>query len=277
MKNKLKVQDIIISVSKIKQEDFISLTDMARYKNPEPKTTINNWLKNKKTIEYVGLWEKVNNDNFNLSNFKSLKNQAGSKNFSLSISNWVTKTKAIGIISKAGRYGGTYAHKDIAFEFERWLKSIPNNKPDGLYIIKTGSYYKIGITQDIKSRIKNIETHNPFKPELIFYEKIPESHKIEKLLHLKYKHKNIKNEWFKLSSRDINSIIKEIVKLTNIDYLTDRQQKILKILQNKTSTINLSKEIGVSKTTILKELKILIKQNKIQKIRNGRNITYQLI
>ena len=67
------------------------------------------------------------------------------------------------------------------------------------------------------------------------------------------------------------------VKLTNIDYLTDRQKKILKILQNKTSTINLSKEIGVSKTTILKELKILIQQNKIQKIRNGRNITYQLI
>ena len=75
----------------------------------------------------------------------------------------------------------------------------------------------------------------------------------------------------------IESWLPNIVKLTNIDYLTDRQKKILKILQNKTSTINLSKEIGVSKTTILKELKILIKQNKIQKIRNGRNITYQLI
>ena len=132
MKNKLKVQDIIISVSKIKQEDFISLTDMARYKDAEHTgKVIQQWLRNSKTIDFLGLWEKINNLNFNLSNFKSLKNQAGSKNFSLSISNWVTKTKAIGIISKAGRYGGTYAHKDIAFEFATWLS--PEFK---LYVIK---------------------------------------------------------------------------------------------------------------------------------------------
>ena len=228
MKNKLKVQDIVISVSKIKQEDFISLTDMARYKDAEHTgKVIQQWLRSSKTIDFLGLWEEIHNPNFKVVAFESIKNQTGSKNFSLSISNWVTKTKAIGIISKAGRYGGTYAHKDIAVEFERWLKSTPNNKPDGLYIIKTGSYYKIGITQDIKSRIKNIETHNPFKPELIFYEKIPESHKIEKLLHLKYKHKNIKDEWFKLSRKDV----KEIVELINVNYLTDRQKKILKILQ----------------------------------------------
>ena len=131
MKNKLKVQDIIISVSKIKQEDFISLTDMARYKNPEPKTTINNWLKNKKTIEYVGLWEKVNNDNFKGIEFDTFKNNAGLNSFTLSPKQWIAKTNAIGIISKAGRYGGTYAHKDIAFEFATWLS--PEFK---FYVIK---------------------------------------------------------------------------------------------------------------------------------------------
>ena len=194
MKNKLKVQDIVISVSKIKQEDFISLTDMARYKNAEyTGKVIQQWLRSSKTIDFLGLWEEIHNPNFKVVAFESIKNQTGSKNFSLSVKDLIAKTNAIGIISKAGRYGGTYAHKDIALEFERWLKSIPNNKPDGLYIIKTGSYYQIGITQDIESTIKNIEIDNPLIHELIFYEKISKSRKVKKLLHLKYKHKNIKN------------------------------------------------------------------------------------
>ena len=156
MKNKLKVQDIVIPVSKIKQEDFISLTDMARYKNAEyTGKVIQQWLRSSKTIDFLGLWEEIHNPNFKVVAFESIKNQTGSKNFSLSVKDLIAKTNAIGIISKAGRYGGTYAHKDIALEFERWLKSIPNNKPDGLYIIKTGSYYQIGITQDIESTIKN--------------------------------------------------------------------------------------------------------------------------
>jgi len=124
MKNKLKVQDILISVSQINEEDFISLTDMARYKNAEQTgKVIQQWLRNSKTIEFLGLWEKINNPDFNLPVFEYIKNQAGSKNFSLSAKDWIEKTGAIGIISRAGRYGGTYAHKDIAFEFGSWLSA----------------------------------------------------------------------------------------------------------------------------------------------------------
>jgi hypothetical protein len=131
MKNQIKVQEIVISISKIEQEDFISLTDMAKYKNAEPKTTINNWLKNKKTIEYIGLWEKVNNPDFKGIEFDTFKNSAGLNSFTLSPKQWIEKTGAIGIISKAGRYGGTYAHKDIALEFATWLS--PEFK---FYVIK---------------------------------------------------------------------------------------------------------------------------------------------
>ena len=132
MKNKLKVQDIVIPVSKIKQEDFISLTDMARYKDAEHTgKVIQQWLRSSKTIDFLGLWEKINNLNFNIPDFGYIKNQAGSNNFSLSVKDWIAKTNAIGIISKAGRYGGTYAHKDIAFEFATWLS--PEFK---FYVIK---------------------------------------------------------------------------------------------------------------------------------------------
>ena len=275
MKNKLKVQDILISVSQINEEDFISLTDMARYKK-DIKTglTIQNWLRNQKTIEFLTLWEKINNPNFKLTIKNNFREFADTR---ISVKDWIAKTGSIGIISKSGRYGGTYAHKDIALEFDKWLKLTPKNQPDGLYIIKTGNFYKIGITQDIKSRIKTIETNNPLTPELIFYEKISKSREVESFLHIKLKSKNIKNEWFKLSKKDINSTIKEIVKLTNIDYLTNRQNKILEIVKNATSTIDLSKEIGFSKTTILKELKHLMKIGKIKKIRNGRKITYKIM
>jgi hypothetical protein len=104
---------------------------MARYKDVEPKTTINNWLKNKKTIEYVGLWEQINNPDFKGIEFYTFKNNAGKNNFTLSPKQWIKQTNAIGIVSRAGRYGGTYAHKDIAFEFATWLS--PEFK---LFVIK---------------------------------------------------------------------------------------------------------------------------------------------
>lgn len=122
MKNQIKVQEIIISISKIEQEDFISLTDMAKYKNAKQTgKVIQQWFRNSKTIEFLGFWKKINNQNFNIPEFEYIKNQAGSNNFSLSVKEWIIKTNAIGIVSKAGRYSGTYAQKDIAFEFATWL------------------------------------------------------------------------------------------------------------------------------------------------------------
>ena len=127
MKNKLKVQDILISVSQINEEDFISLTDMARYKNADkPDDVIRNWIKTQKTIEFITAWEEVFNPNFKPVQIDGFKN-----NNDLTPKKWIEQTNAIGIISKRGRYGGTYAQKDIALEFATWLS--PKFK---LYVIK---------------------------------------------------------------------------------------------------------------------------------------------
>jgi len=104
--------------------DYISLTDIAKSRNnTESFAVINNWMRNRSTIEFIGLWEKLCNPNFKPTEFERFKNEAGSNHFALSPQRWIASTNAIGIISKSGRYGGTFAHKDIAFEFASWISS----------------------------------------------------------------------------------------------------------------------------------------------------------
>ena len=112
--------------------DYISLTDIAKFRNPDfPADVIKNWMRIHNTIEYLGLWERLHNPNFKLVEFDQFKNSAGTNAFVLPPQKWIKETNAIGIQSKSGRYGGTYAHSDIAFEFASWLS--PEFK---LYIIK---------------------------------------------------------------------------------------------------------------------------------------------
>lgn len=108
-----------------KQEDFISLTDIAKAKNPDdPRFVIQNWMRTRFTVEFLGFWELLNNPNFNRIEFDTFKNEAGSNSFVMTPQKWIERTNAIGIISKAGRYGGgTFAHKDIAFEFASWISA----------------------------------------------------------------------------------------------------------------------------------------------------------
>ncbi len=115
------------------EDDYISLTDIARHRNPvAPKDVVKNWMRLRSTIDFLGLWEELNNPNFKGVEFDSFRSQAGENAFTLSPQQWIKATNAIGIISKSGRYGGgTFAHKDIAFEFASWLS--PEFK---LYIIK---------------------------------------------------------------------------------------------------------------------------------------------
>ena len=104
------------------EEDYICITDIARYKNSDrTDDLIRNWLRNRNTIEFLGIWEHLNNPNFKPVEFDGFKKQAGLNSFTLTPKQWIEKTGAIGILSKAGRYGGTYAHKDIAFEFASWI------------------------------------------------------------------------------------------------------------------------------------------------------------
>lgn len=119
---KIEVQGQEITVVSLKEEDYISLTDMARYKDPERTDyIISNWLRNRNTIEFLGVWEQLNNPEFNPIEFDGIKKQAGLNSFILTAKQWIEKTNAKGLVAKAGRYGGTYAHKDIAFEFASWI------------------------------------------------------------------------------------------------------------------------------------------------------------
>ena len=106
------------------KNDYISLTDIAKYKNTDdPRFVIQNWMRNRNTLEFIGLWEALNNPNFNRVQFDTFRNEAGLNRFTMTPSKWIESTGAIGIVSKSGRYGGTYAHYDIAMEFASWISA----------------------------------------------------------------------------------------------------------------------------------------------------------
>ena len=132
IKSELNVNNNKVSVIRIGTEEYISLTDLARYADEdEPRYPIQNWMRNKDVISFLGLWEKLNNENFKGVEFDTFKNEAGSNKFKISPQKWIKETNAIGIISKSGNNGGTFAHSDIALEFASWLS--PEFK---LYLIK---------------------------------------------------------------------------------------------------------------------------------------------
>jgi len=116
---KIKVKDTEVTVIRINNEDYICITDMIKAKDGEFFVT--DWLRNRNTLEYIGIWEQVYNSNFNYGEFATIKNKAGLNSFKISAKELIEKTNAISIQAKAGRYGGTYAHKDIAFEFAMWI------------------------------------------------------------------------------------------------------------------------------------------------------------
>ena len=126
---KIIVKDTEISITKIKDEDYICITDMLKAKDGDFFVT--DWLRNRNTLEYIGTWESVYNPEFDYNEFSKITNKSGLNSFKISVKEFVEKTKAISIIAKAGRYGGTYAHKDIAFEFAMWIS--PQFK---IYIVK---------------------------------------------------------------------------------------------------------------------------------------------
>ena len=118
---KVTVKGVDIRYKAVKGDDYICLFDIAKYKTEQPDALIANWLRNRNTIEFLGIWETLCNPHFNPLEFEGFRKQAGLNSFLLSPKKWVESTKAIGILSNSGRYGGTYAHKDIAFEFANWI------------------------------------------------------------------------------------------------------------------------------------------------------------
>ena len=137
-----------------REDDFICLTDMAKKINPKTEQVIQNWLRNRNTVEFLGLWEKLHNTIFNHLEFEVIRTNTGLNSYVLSAGEWIKSTNAIGLRSKPGRYGGTYAHKDIAFEFGSWLN--PSFK---LLIIKefqrlkTDESTRLGLDWNLKRQI----------------------------------------------------------------------------------------------------------------------------
>src|SRR5437588_982631 len=118
----IKVQGTEIAIISRNERDFISLTDIAKHRNPDtPADIVKNWLRSRSTIEFLGLWEQLNNPDFKLVEFDQFKNEAGANYFVLSPQKWIESTGAIGLVSRSGRSGGTFAHTDIAFEFASWI------------------------------------------------------------------------------------------------------------------------------------------------------------
>ncbi|HFD11621.1 MAG TPA: KilA-N domain-containing protein [Crenotrichaceae bacterium] len=120
--SKIIVKHSEITVVQVNEQDYISLTDIARHKKSDrTDDLIRNWIRNRNTIEYIGIWEQLNNPDFKPVEFDGFRKEAGLNSFTLTPKQWIEQTNAMGIVSKAGRYGGTYAHKDIAFEFATWI------------------------------------------------------------------------------------------------------------------------------------------------------------
>ena len=118
---KISVQDTKVTIIMFNDSDYISLTDIAKHKSDDPTAVIGNWMRNRNTIEYLGIWESLYNPNFKPLEFEGFRKEAGLNAFTLSPQKWINTANAIGIISKSGRYGGTFAHKDIAFKFASWI------------------------------------------------------------------------------------------------------------------------------------------------------------
>ena len=148
IKTEIYVEKNKVSVIRINNKEYISLTDLARYANPEePKIPVQAWMRNKDVISYLGLWEKLNNENFKGHEFETFENEAGRNSFYMSPQKWIKGTNAIGIISKSGNNGGTFAHSDIAFEFASWLS--PEFK---LYLIQ--EFQRLKKTEAYQNKIE---------------------------------------------------------------------------------------------------------------------------
>jgi hypothetical protein len=148
----IEVQGTAIAIVSQKDEDYISLTDIAKYRNKqEPFAIINNWMRSRSTIEFLGLWEKLSNPDFKPLEFERFRSEAGNNYFVLSPQRWIGSTNAIGFISKSGRYGGTYAHKDIAFEFASWISSEFK-----LYLIKDDENRRLSLAWNLNRTISRL-------------------------------------------------------------------------------------------------------------------------
>lgn len=271
-------------ISNDNENDFISLTDLAKYKNAEfPKDVIKNWMRSRSTIEFLGLWEMMHNPNFRADDFDKYKNDAGEHSFVMTPQKWIESTNAIGIVSRSGNGGGTYAHKDIAFEFASWLS--PEFK---LYVItdyqrlKSDESNKLSSTWNIKRVIS--KTNYKLQTDAIKNNLIPENVSIQHQSITYANEADILNvalfgqtarEWKKANPkakgniRD-NATITQLTVLSNLESFN--AQYIKEGLSPKDRLIKLN-QIAIEQLSIFKNNTNLLKleREKNQKLLNSNN------
>lgn len=282
--DKIKVQDVLVSIMPTDTDDFISLTDMALGKGDESRAAdvIKSWMRTKNTIEYLGAWEQLYNPNFKVVEFDHFRNDAGSNSFVLSTKEWVEKTNAIGIISKQGRYGGTYAHKDIAFEFGSWVSPMFK-----LYLIKEYQRLKVAendtynLEWDVRRVLTKANYH--FHTEAVQKHILPDSKRPKDkqwveyaeeadLLNLavfgctakEWRDANPKHVKNKLNIRDFASI-NELMVMSNIESLS---AEMIKVGGSKSARFKLIKNAATDQLGKLKDMDL------IKSVRKQSNTTY---
>ncbi|MCK4662242.1 MAG: KilA-N domain-containing protein [Bacteroidales bacterium] len=273
---KIKIEEKVISIVRYNEQDYICLTDMLKAK--DGSFFITDWLRNRNTLEFLSVWEKINNPNFNYGEFATIRNQSGLNSFKVSVKEWTEKTNAIGIFSKAGRYGGTYAHKDIAFEFGTWisptfklyliteyqrLKEVETNQYNLEWnfkrIISKANYYIH--TDAVKNYILPKKNYEKDKEWLIYAEEADLLNvALFNCTEKDWREVNPKFADKGMNIRDIASI-NELVVLSNIESFN---AEMIKSKIDKIERFNKLKEIATYQLTILNEkdfMKALKKMN----------------
>lgn len=258
--NKLIVLDREISTKKINDKDYLSITDMIKSKDGD--FFIKDWLRNKNTLEFLGIWEELHNPNFNWGEFALIKNEAGVNRFKISIKEWVERTNAIGLQSVAGRYGGSYAHLDIAYEFAMWIS--PKFK---VYLINEFQRLKNKEEKNLKWNIKRELTKTNYKihTEAIKRNLIPKELTKEKINKIYADEADVLNvalfgltasEWRKNNSNLSGNIrdyatLNELICLSNLESINSVM--IDDDIKQKNRLIKLNK-IAINQLTILEKV-----------------------
>lgn len=234
------VQGVEIHLFTRSEEDYISLTDMVKAFS-DGEMLIKSWLRNKDTIEFLGIWEEINNPRFDIAAYYDICDESGLNRFAISIKKWVESTNAIGIIASAGRYGGTYARKEIAFEFATWLnpalkiavikrllstsdanyevlfdglfsfKKAPSTLPCFAYLMKDAitEFYKIGISRSPAYREKTLQAQQPSVSLFLTkqFASRSECFAFESGLHKRYSKHRVRGEWFNFTPTALQEVI----------------------------------------------------------------------
>lgn len=267
-------QEITI-ISSGNENDYISLTDIARYKSDDPTATIQNWMRNKDTIEFLGLWEQLNNPTFKPIEFEGFKIQAGANAFTMSPKKWIENTNAIGIISKSGRYGGTFAHKDIAFEFASWISAEFK-----LYIIKDYQRLKadensrISLEWNVNRAISkiNYRIHTDAIKENLIPESIPSKYQgityanEAEVLNVALFGKTSK-EW-KTENPDLKGNIRDYATIQQLIVLSNMESMNAELIKQGVSQ---PERLDMLNKMAIEQLKVLLDNPTVKKLENGDN------